>query len=157
MRLGIIIFLLLLINAGCDQNRVYEENKDIPDAIWRVNDIPKFEFEIEDNKQSYRLHFNIRSTLSYPFQNIYVKYNLRDSVHKILKTELKEFLLFDVKTGEPQGGGVGDLFDNRFLILEDYNFDSPGRYSVDFQQFMRIDSLPMIVSVGLRVDMPNVK
>lgn len=144
-------FLLLLLVVGCDSNRVYEENKDIPDAIWRLNDIPKFEFEIENTNQSYGLHFNIRSTLSYPFQNIYVQYNLRDSMNNILKTELKEFHIFDVKTGEPQGDGVGDLFDNRFLILEDYNFDSPGRYSMDFQQFMRLDSLPMVVSVGLRV------
>ncbi len=146
-----ISFILLLI-MGCDPNRVYEENKDISDAIWRLDDIHSFNFNIEDSNLTYGLHFNIRSTLSYPFQNIYVQYNLKDSTNNILKSELKEFSIFDLKTGEPLGDGLGDLFDNRFPIIDAQKFDYPGRYSVDFQQFMRLDSLPMIVSVGLRVD-----
>lgn len=143
--------ILLFITVGCDPNRIYEENIDLDEAIWKLEDSKKFEFRIEDVSSSYNLYFNIRNTLTYPFQNIYIRYNLRDSTNKVLQSELKEYHLFDVKTGEPQGDGLGDLFDNRFVLSEGQKFDYSGNYSVDLQQFMRLDSLPMVVSVGLRV------
>ncbi len=152
MKVHTIVNLFLFIGViACDSNRVYEDNIDLEDALWLVDDIQKFEFEINDVKSRYGLHFNIRSTLSYPFQNIYIKYNLRDSTDNVLKSELLEFYLFDTKTGEPQGDGLGDLFDNRFPLIEEYKFNYAGNYSVDLQQFMRLDSLPMVVSVGVRV------
>lgn len=150
-RLFISVITLSLLLAGCDPDRVYEQNEDISDAVWRAEDIKRFTFPIDDVSQAYDLSFNIRNTLSYPFQNIYINYELLDSVDNVIKSEMKQFYLFDSKTGAPQGDGMGDLFDNQFPIVEGHRFTRPGEYSVAFQQFMRLDSLPMVVSIGLRV------
>lgn len=150
-RIALAIIALSVLIA-CDPNRVYEDNADIQDAIWEIDVIPQFEFEIDDASAPYNLHINIRNGISYPFHNIYVKYNLKDSSDRVLMTDMTEFFLFDPKTGEPQGDGLGDLFDNRFPLIDNLQFDYTGRYSVEFQQYMRLDSLPMIVSVGLRVE-----
>ena len=44
-----------------------------------------------------------------------------------------------------------------FLIIstwlsEDYQFNNPGLYQFRIKQYMRMDSLPEIMSVGLRVE-----
>ena len=150
-RLAILLPLFLLLGS-CDPNRVFEENVDLENAIWKVEDKPEFEFLISDVSSRYNLHLNLRNTLSYPFNNIYIKYNLRDSIETLLSSETLEFHLFDPKTGEPQGDGMGDLFDNRFPLIEDYSFNHTGTYTLDYEQYMRVDSLPMIVSVGLRIE-----
>ena len=66
--------------------------------------------------------------------------------------------LFDPKTGEPFGNGLGDVFDHQFLLLENYKFERPGPYNFKLQQYMRMDSLPEVLSAGIRVEkveMPN--
>ena len=145
-----LIGLSLLLNS-CDSNRIYEQNYDLADALWKLEDIQKFNFEIDEINSDYNLSLNLRNSLSYPFHNIYIKYYLKDSLNTILSSELKEYYLFDPKSGQPQGDGLGDLFDNRFTMIEDYNFPYVGEYTMEIEQFMRLDSLPLIVSVGLRV------
>jgi gliding motility-associated lipoprotein GldH len=61
--------------------------------------------------------------------------------------------LFDAKSGEPKGkSGIGDLYDHRFLLLQNYQFPRPGKYKIILEQFMRMETLPGIVAVGVRVD-----
>ena len=47
---------------------------------------------------------------------------------------------------------VGDLFDQKQPILENYKFDSPGTYKIELEQAMRLDTLPFILTVGWRVE-----
>ena len=61
--------------------------------------------------------------------------------------------LFDAKTGKPSGkSGIGDLYDHRFLLLQNYQFPKPGKYKIVLEQFMRMDTLPGIVAIGIRVE-----
>jgi gliding motility-associated lipoprotein GldH len=70
-----------------------------------------------------------------------------------MKRALMTEYLFDAKTGKPFGkSGIGDLYDHRFLLLKNYQFKSKGKYRMKFEQFMRTDTLPGILAVGLRVE-----
>ncbi|HWA35726.1 MAG TPA: hypothetical protein VG737_16400, partial [Cyclobacteriaceae bacterium] len=61
--------------------------------------------------------------------------------------------LFDEKTGRPLGdSGLGDLYDHRFPILQDYSFSNPGKYSLKLDQFNRQDTLQGVIAVGVRVE-----
>jgi gliding motility-associated lipoprotein GldH len=60
--------------------------------------------------------------------------------------------LFDPITGAPLGDGLGDIFDHRILAVSNQRFPENGLYRFKIQQFMRQDSLPLILSVGLRVE-----
>lgn len=143
---------LLFIIAGCDNQRVFEGKKDYPDRYWVFNNPAEFEFEISELDKSYNLLFNIRNTAKYQYQNIYLQYYLEDSTGRLISKELKNIQLFNPITGVPLGNGLGDLFDSEKPFLEDFSFEHPGKYKLRIDQFMRQDSLPEILSVGLRVE-----
>jgi len=147
----ILISALIFGLSSCDPNRVFEKNIDFFDPYWIKDQGVEFKFVIQDTSVEHDLIFNVRSSLSYPFQNIYIQYTLKDSLNQKIISELKEFYLFDQKTGKPLGEGLGDVFDNSFFLNENYSFKNTGVHSLELQQFMRLDSLPMILSVGVRV------
>ena len=71
---------------------------------------------------------------------------------KALVSTLQNMDLFDPVSGKPLGEGLGDIFDHRILALSNQQFPGKGLYRFKVQQFMRQDSLPLILSVGLRVE-----
>jgi len=131
---------------------VYEDFNDMEEAFWHLDSTQTFSFEIADTTRSYNLLATFRNASSYPFYNLYFQYTLEDSSGLILRQQLKEVELFDSKTGEPFGSGLGDLFDHSFTLEENYQFESPGEYTLSFEQYMRRDTLPFILSVGARVE-----
>ncbi len=147
-----VLACFIFIVIGCDNNRVFEDKKDFPEKYWVFNNPADFEFEIDDTEQAYNLLFNIRNTPKYQYQNIYLQYYLEDSTGRLLSSELKNILLFNTKTGVPLGKGLGDIFDLERTFLENYSFEKAGKYKLRIDQFMRQDSLPEILSVGLRVE-----
>ena len=151
------IFLMLLIAgillSACDDNRVYEQISDFENRQWVSTEKPQFEFSIENINQRYNLYGDIRNSISYPYSRFFFTYYLQDSTGSDLDKKLVTEFLFDAKTGKPFGkSGVGDLYDHQFLLLKNYQFQSKGKYRVVFEQFMRMDTLPGILSVGLRVE-----
>ncbi len=156
-----ILFLLCLISiflAGCDQPRVYEQNTDFSRRFWTVNEKPEFEFIIDKPGDKYTLYGNIRNSVSYPYSRIFFTYYLQDSTGAELQKKLVTQYLFDAKTGKPFGSsGLGDIYDHRFVLVKDYQFNYPGKYKVKLEQFMRTDTLQGILAVGLRIENSSIK
>lgn len=143
---------LLYIVLGCDSKKVFEGKKDFSEKYWVFNNPAEFEFEIDELDKSYNLLVSVRNTSGYQYQNIYLQYYLEDSTGRLLSNELKNIQLFNAKTGTPLGKGLGGLHDIEKTFLENHTFTSKGKYRLRIDQFMRQDSLPEIVSVGLRVE-----
>lgn len=143
---------LLMFLYACDSSKVYQEFEDFDESYWGQDNRISFEFFIEDESQNYNLLALFRNSLSYPYNNMYYRYQLTDPEGTVMSEDLKQIFLFDAKTGEPYGSGVGDLFDQKQPILENYKFDSPGTYKIELEQAMRLDTLPFILSVGWRVE-----
>lgn len=137
---------------SCDSSRVYEDFNDMEEAFWHLDSVQTFTFEIADTTRKYNLLGTFRNASSYPFYNLYFQYTLTDSTGEVLRQQLKEVELFDSKTGEPRGSGLGDLFDHSFVLEENYQFSNSGEYALSFEQYMRRDTLPFILSVGARVE-----
>ena len=150
------LFVLLAFAIGlaaCDARRVYEYNQDFDDRSWKVADTARFEFIIKDPGKKYNLYYNIRNSLDYPYARLFVQFSLRDSVGAELQKRLVSAFLFDQKTGKPQGSsGLGDVYDHQFPLINDFEFNLPGKYKLDMEQFMRMDTLPGVLAVGLRVE-----
>lgn len=146
------ILVVFISFTSCDSSRVYEDYNDMEEAFWHLDSIQTFDFKIDDTTRSYNLLGTFRNGSSYPFYNLYFQYTLQDSTGNILKKELKEVDLFEPKTGQPLGSGLGDLFDHSFVLEENYKFESSGTYSLSFEQYMRRDTLPFILSIGARVE-----
>jgi gliding motility-associated lipoprotein GldH len=153
MRIFLIAVLLAMFVAGCDDSRVYEVNHDFEQRVWLVSDKPDFEFEITNTADRYNLYCNVRNSVSFPYSRLFVKYALEDSAGKALEGKMLPAFLFDQHTGKPQGSsGLGDIYDQRFPIVTNYQFPSAGKYRVRFEQFMRKDTLEGVLAIGLRVE-----
>lgn len=152
MRILVVIIALMFTIVACDDNRVYDDYIDFEDGQWLVQYKPSFEFEISDTQQQYNVYANIRNASSYPESRFFFQYVLHDSL-QVLNKKLESMYLFDHKTGKPFGSsGLGDIYDHELLLLKDYSFKQAGKYSVEFEQFMRKDTLQGILAVGLRVE-----
>ena len=145
----IITFFSFIV--ACNSSVVYDEFVNMEDAYWHANASQHFDFEIKDVSAYYKIYVTFRNASSYPFYNLYFQYTLSDSSHQTLYKDLVSVNLFNPKTGRPYGDGLGDLFDHTFQIKEHYKFKDAGKYQLTLQQFMRMDTLPFILSVGTRV------
>ncbi len=161
MRLKISFLILLALTTvliSCETNRVYETNHDFEDRTWKINETQEFEFRIDDPKKRYNLHYNVRNSLDYPFSRIFVTYHLQDSLGNELQTKLTMQDLFDQKTGVPFGtSSLGDIYDHRFLLLDNYEFKFPGKYKLKLEQYTRQDTLLGVLAIGVRVETARAK
>jgi gliding motility-associated lipoprotein GldH len=139
--------------CSCDSKRIFEDNMEFRERNWKITEPVQFEFQIDDASKKYNLLMNIRNSLDYPYARIFVNYNLlkQDSV-SLSKKMIAEYL-FDQKTGKPFGtSGLGDIYDHQFPILRNYSFEKTGIYKIKLDQFMRMDTIPGILAVGVRVE-----
>ncbi|GAB3706317.1 hypothetical protein GCM10027592_39680 [Spirosoma flavus] len=144
--------MLLALVASCDSNAVYKEYTDIDEGKWFIKNAPSFTFQIDDASVPYNIYYNLRNSLSYGYYNLYLTRYLRDESGKELESRLDELILMDPKTGKPNGDGLGDLFDHKFLMKRNYRFPKPGKYTMQIRQYMRQDPLLNILSVGITVE-----
>jgi gliding motility-associated lipoprotein GldH len=142
---------MLLFLAGCERNTVFEGKKDFSGRYWVFNNPAVFDFEIEDTEQAYDLTVHVRNSSEYQYQNIYLQYYLEDESGRLLSEDLKNIQLFHPVTGVPVGSGLGDIHQVERVFLESYQFENEGKYTFRIDQFMRQDSLPEVISVGLKV------
>jgi gliding motility-associated lipoprotein GldH len=153
MRKFILVVLIVIVFSSCDENRVYEKNADFENGQWLVTDKPEFEFQISDTVSRYNIYCNIRNSVSYPYSRLFFNYDLKDSTGNSIQKKLMTTTLFDQKTGEPQGdSGLGDIYDQRVPLLQNYSFKNRGMFKIDFQQYMRKDTLAGIFAVGVRLE-----
>lgn len=151
----LLVMMTMFIIVACDDQFVFEENVRLPEEYWHADTLIRFDFTIGSVEQDHNIYMNLRNGMAYPYYNLYVKYFLRDTAAGLIASELVNFNLFDSKTGKPYGSGLGDVFDHREPVLSDYQFPYAGDYTIEFQQFMRLDSLPKVLSIGAKVELAN--
>jgi gliding motility-associated lipoprotein GldH len=153
MRIYFSAAAILILLFSCDSKRVFEDNVEFRERNWKINEPVQFDFKINDSTKKYNVLMNIRNSLDYPYARIFVNYDLlnKDSI-SLSKKMVAEFL-FDQKTGKPFGtSGIGDIYDHQFSILKNYSFQKGGIYRMTLNQFMRMDTIPGILAVGVRVE-----
>lgn len=149
-------FLLLICIVflySCDKGAIHKEYVEIPEAEWSIEEPKVFDFEITDASKPIEFSYLVRNAIQYPFYNLYLKTSLKDSTGKTLKGGMEELILFDQKTGQPKGDGLGDLFDHRVVVnlLGDFSFPYNGKYSLEIQHNMRPDPLLGLMGIGIEI------
>jgi gliding motility-associated lipoprotein GldH len=147
------IFFLAIISfalGSCDRNRVYEEYVEIPDNVWDVNNKVKFEVDITDTSSLYNIYINFRHADGYMARNIFmfVTTTYMDGKSEV---DTVEILLAD-ETGKWMGDGLGDIWDNQKLFKSGVRFQQAGKYIYELEHAMRIEQVPLVMDVGLRVE-----
>jgi gliding motility-associated lipoprotein GldH len=146
------LFAVGLFLASCDKARVFEDNREFKQRFWTVNDEPSFRFVIDDSTSTYNVYYNVRNSLQYDWDRIFVTYTLSDTSGAELSRKLVYHDLFD-PTGRPLGdSGIGDLYDHQFPLLNGFRFPRRGTYTIRLTQFTRQDTLRGVLAVGVRVE-----
>ncbi|HVB03321.1 MAG TPA: gliding motility lipoprotein GldH [Chitinophagaceae bacterium] len=144
---------LILCTASCsklDSLRVFEQNTPIPEYAWRYRFRPSFQVAITDTLSYYTFYVTIRHTDAYPYSNIWLLITSRYPGEKDTTSRV-ELPLAD-PDGRWMGSGMDDIFSQRVLIRQHAILSKPGNYTFTFQQDMRQNPLPHVLSVGLRIE-----
>jgi gliding motility-associated lipoprotein GldH len=142
---------LAVIIYGCTEDRVFEENADFRAKVWPIAEKVNFEFEIENTKSYYQLYLNIRHDADYPYRNIYIQYQLKDTTKFIMENALANVKLFSDTEGTPFGKATSNVFSYQELLLDSMRFPHQGAYTFSMDQYMRVDSLSGVYSVGIKI------
>jgi len=150
-KLTALIFLsLLILPFSCDPSRVYEENIKIPEGVWTQDNPVSFEVAISDTITPYNLYINVRNSGMYPMQNLYMFITTTaPSGHSVKDTV--QIMLADNK-GKWLGKGLGDIWDLQRPYKKNVRFAQTGKYLFEIEQAMRMEKLPFILDVGLRIE-----
>jgi gliding motility-associated lipoprotein GldH len=151
LQLKWLIGLFTLTLIGCSVNGRNIITHTLNGNTWHRNNNLQFNFCIQDATQPYDIYLLIKDTPAYPYQNFYITYYLKDTQSTVLTTELKNYLLFDPKTGKPLGKGWSKNKNHELILLKNYYFSKPGDYTVELAQFMRTEALLGIHTVGIKI------
>ena len=136
------IFSLLLISlfvCSCVQNNVFDEYKVVPKVGWHKDSIKEFKLVNMDSLKEHNLFFNIRSSNSYPFSNLYIIGSLQfPNGKKIIDTLEYQMAL---PNGEWLGTGGVSIKENKLWFKENFKFTEEGEYKISVSHAMRKNCL----------------
>ncbi len=144
------IFIFALFLTACDKNVVFEKNIELPENRWEQKNVVTLETDIQDTITAHNLYINLRNAGGYQFSNIFLFFTTKSPSGK-MERDTVELTLAD-PSGKWLGDGLGDIWDNRFLFRDNFRFPEKGIYIFTLEQAMRVDPLPQVMDVGIRIE-----
>lgn len=146
---GLFLFSLLFFSS-CDNNRIFEQNQTIPEIGWSSKNVLKFDVDITNIKIPTNFYINVRNADGYPFSNLFLFVKTKFPNGKMSNDTLECVLANE--NGKWLGRGIGDIYDNQIPFKRNVRFPETGKYSFEIQHAMRMDTIPLIMDVGLRIE-----
>lgn len=145
----LIILLAGTVFSACSPGTLVKESQDVQDGVWTYADSLLFQVVIEDTSRLYDISLLVKHDKSYAYQNLYVKVHTRFPSGKILSPSVS--LEVADKSGQWLGKCSGRACRVEIPIQQNAYFEEKGAYTFTLEQYMRVDSLPGIRSIGLHV------
>jgi gliding motility-associated lipoprotein GldH len=130
----------------------------IPGSAWSSSYRPEFRFEVDDTTSAYQLFFLIRHTDAYPFNNIWLRMDVKapgDTAFSQNRMEVPLAERAGPHAGKWIGRGIGEIYEQRIPLtnaLSPTLFYKKGTYTVRLTQDMRTDPLPEVIQVGILLE-----
>jgi len=140
-----ILFVVVLVS--CKHKTFYQKIDGFPDEIWNIDTLLVYEFTIFDSLQYYNFYVDVRNSIAYPYQNLYLFFQTQfpDST---VSTDTLNCILCDPH-GRWKGKGSGRIKENRFVLKSKVRFPQKGTYIFSAQQAMREENLNGIINFGI--------
>ena len=148
-----ILFIAISFFTACDKNVVFDKNVSLPENRWEQSNIVTLETEIKDTITIHNIYINVRNAGGYQFSNLFVFFTTKTPSGK-MERDTVELTLAD-PSGKWMGEGLGDIWDNRLPFRHNFRFAEKGEYTFTLEQAMRVDILPQIMDVGIRIERVN--
>lgn len=149
-------FIILLMSgfsflmSSCSNNTIFVERKHIEAESWKTTDTLYFQFSINDTITPVDIYFNVRNSVDYQNQNLYIFLTAFYPGNKFSCDTV------DISLAEPDGKwlgkGSGSYRDVSFLFRKNLTFTKPGVYTLAINQAMRTKELEGISDFGIRID-----
>ena len=141
---------LALLLAGCDSNALVDRYHELPQKGWTYDQTVVDTLEITQPEFYHQAYANLRINADYPYQNIYLKLNITapdgKTTNEVISVPLAE------NSGKWLGSGIWNVITFQSPILHRKYFDQKGKYRIEIEQNMRLESLPSVEAVGIRVE-----
>lgn len=149
----VVFFLCCSLMVACLPAPHFQKQVAIPGNEWAYNFVPQFDFGISDTTAQYRPYFIIRHTQAYPYNNIWLWVSVKGPGDTIAKRVRINVTLAEA-SGKWLGRGMGEIYEQRMpLSLGDsISFSRYGGYQIKLEQNMRVNPLPEVLHVGMRVE-----
>jgi gliding motility-associated lipoprotein GldH len=150
----VFIFALTVVLTGCLPSPYFQKDVAMPQFQWHYEMQPVFKVDIKDTAALYHLYFIIRHTEAYPFSNIWMSIYTKQPGDSSYQKSRIEIPLAE-PSGKWLGRGMGEIWEQRMPITRNDDpmiFKKPGTYEFKFEQNMRVNPLPDVLQVGLRVE-----
>ena len=141
---------LMFLLVACDSNRILEENMAIGGDGWNVKDKVKMELDVVDPSQSTNFYVNVRHAEDYGYSNLFL-FIKTIFPSGDMAVDTLECILAD-GNGNWLGSGVGDVYGNQIPFKKNVRFPTTGKYKFEIEHGMRVDVVPLIMDVGLRIE-----
>lgn len=144
-----LFFLILLILGGCSQNKIFEDNYDIPQQKWEYNQKANFEVAIADTAQRYDVYLNLRHTEAYPYKNLWI------IIHTTFPDGKTQDRRVEVPLADSKGKWFGkgrSVINQQIQIQSNAIFPQIGKYQFAIEQNMRTNPLDHVLSVGIAIE-----
>ena len=120
-----VVFVLVVFSLfSCTNNFLFKADKEIKDG-WHADSIIVFQFNISDTTNVFYSEINIRHTISYPFQNLFVFIHNTNPLGQT--TDTVECVLAN-KMGKWKAKGIGDILDFTQTYKDSIVFKTKGKY-----------------------------
>jgi gliding motility-associated lipoprotein GldH len=149
MKKNILLFFICLILNGCIKSDFYENNYIIENYKWDYNDMASFKVNIVDTTQLYTVNVNIRHHESYKYVNLWLNINTINP--DTVKLSERVQITLAEPSGKWIGNGLNEIWSLNKIIKSKVKFTKPGIYNFQIEHDMRINPLPAIMSVGIKV------
>lgn len=146
--------VMVLLLGSCMESPYYQKEYAIPHNEWSSNYKPSFKFEVTDTNALYNLYFLVRHTEAYPYSNIWLMVSTKQPGDTTFEQTRLEIPLAE-HTGKWLGRGMGEIWEQRMPISHDGDtvmLRKKGIWEIQLEQNMRMDPLPEVLQVGLRVE-----
>ncbi|MCB0686674.1 MAG: gliding motility lipoprotein GldH [Saprospiraceae bacterium] len=147
---ALLYLLPLTILSSCLADHFYAETAEIVDQSWQYVDTLEYSFDIQDTTTRYDIGLTIKHSDEYAFQNLYVKIFTVFPDGKNLAQTLP--IDFADHTGKWYGVCSGDICTLEVILQENAIFNQMGMHHFKIAQFMRVDPVIGIESIGLFLD-----
>lgn len=146
----LLLALLSLLLASCNSNVVYTETVAMKDKTWHLMNTPLFRVNISDTLSGNDIFLTIRTGSDYPYRNIFLFVTATSPDGKDL-TDTLQYNLADDK-GKWYGKGFGEIHELSLPYKSNVFFPLKGEFIFKIQHGMRIEDLPGVYDIGLRIE-----
>ncbi|MDR2813608.1 MAG: gliding motility lipoprotein GldH [Prevotellaceae bacterium] len=147
---AIAVAILALCLCACDASRVYERYSAMPAEGWHKDSSAVFDVYVSDTAALNSLYIDLRHASAYPFCNIYL-FVKATAPSGASTRDTVEYILAD-QYGRWYGKGFSSVIDNRLAFRKFVRFPRSGVYRFEVWQGMRMNVLPHVINVGLRIE-----